>query len=140
MSSNDKAADSRLRRIFNITLAEYNAKLKEQGGGCGICGRFPKKNRLAVDHNHDIENTPIIYSYNSGLKLWSGSALGYEFQDRYKSIVTKFIKLYIIRSSVRGLLCMICNRKVLGVMEKYKIKPKDVHAYLVKHDKTNKLL
>jgi hypothetical protein len=44
-----------LRRSFGITVADYNAMLEEQGGGCAICGRqdaSQAKRRLHVDHDH----------------------------------------------------------------------------------------
>lgn len=39
-------------RKFNLTRAGYQALLEEQGGCCAICLRPPKKNRLAIDHDH----------------------------------------------------------------------------------------
>lgn len=41
---------------------------------------------------------------------------------------------------VRGLLCLICNRKVLGVIEKYRIIPEAIIKYLEKFDPSNPLL
>lgn len=37
---------------YSITLAQYDAMLQMQGGGCWICGRVPKSRRLAVEHDH----------------------------------------------------------------------------------------
>lgn len=37
---------------FGITVEQYDAMLKRQGGVCAICGRPPKKKRLAVEHDH----------------------------------------------------------------------------------------
>ena len=48
--------DSRLRRTFGITAAEYDAILASQGGGCAICGSGVgdgRGHRLHVDHDHD---------------------------------------------------------------------------------------
>lgn len=46
----------RLKRLFNITVAEYKKILKSQKGRCAICNRKPsRKRRLAVDHNHDTK-------------------------------------------------------------------------------------
>jgi hypothetical protein len=50
----DKLKDTRLRRLYGITLAAYNELLQKQNGGCAICrakegdGGRP----LYVDHNH----------------------------------------------------------------------------------------
>src|SRR5438552_1390720 len=59
-------------------ILEYERRLKEQGGGCAICSRPPKRNkRLCVDHNH-----------RTGL--------------------------------VRGLLCSVCNGRLLGRLERFR--------------------
>jgi hypothetical protein len=43
-----------LKRDFGITLAEYEAALAAQGGGCAACGVTEEGNgrMLAVDHDH----------------------------------------------------------------------------------------
>jgi hypothetical protein len=43
---------ARLKREFNITIAQYDEMLKNQDGHCAICGNGRGKRRLAVDHNH----------------------------------------------------------------------------------------
>lgn len=45
--------NNRLIRHFNITLEEYNDLLLAQSGRCAICGNKPKKQRLAIDHDHN---------------------------------------------------------------------------------------
>ncbi len=51
--SKEAARTARLATVFNITPAEYDAILAEQGGVCGICGKPPKPGRrLATDHDH----------------------------------------------------------------------------------------
>ena len=37
---------------FGVDLQWYEEKLAEQNGVCAICGRPPKRIRLAVDHTH----------------------------------------------------------------------------------------
>ena len=42
-----------LKRMFGMSLEEYDEKLKAQNGVCAICGGLCKSGkRLAVDHNH----------------------------------------------------------------------------------------
>ena len=45
---------SYLKRIYNVTLEEYEKKLKEQNYSCAICKRHQSvfKRKLGVDHNH----------------------------------------------------------------------------------------
>lgn len=50
-----------LRRFYNLTIEDYNARLKQQNGTCAACGKpetakFTKTGvtkRLAVDHCHN---------------------------------------------------------------------------------------
>lgn len=46
--------DAYLRRVYGITLEQYNELLDRQGGGCAICGKTPKEEgrSLAVEHDH----------------------------------------------------------------------------------------
>lgn len=43
--------NSRLKRIFGITVEDYDSKMVEQGGLCAICLK-PDNKRLAIDHCH----------------------------------------------------------------------------------------
>jgi hypothetical protein len=49
-----QARDRELRKIFGITLDEYNTKLEAQDFKCMICGlhKDEQKKALGVDHNH----------------------------------------------------------------------------------------
>ena len=38
---------------IKITLLEYARLLEKQKGKCAICDTYPKKKRLAVDHDHE---------------------------------------------------------------------------------------
>ena len=44
---------SHLKRKYGLTVAEYEAMLADQGGGCAICRRPPRDDiALHVDHDH----------------------------------------------------------------------------------------
>lgn len=66
---------------YDITPAEYYAKLEEQGGGCGICGRkdsgCPRKKRFAVDHDHVTKRFRgvLCHPCNVGLGYFRDSIL-----------------------------------------------------------------
>jgi epoxyqueuosine reductase QueG len=48
-----KERRNNLRRMFGISIEEYDEKLANQGGGCQICGlACVSGKRLAVDHDH----------------------------------------------------------------------------------------
>lgn len=46
----DQIKNKYLYKTYGITLAEFNAKLKQQGGGCEVCGMTDC--RLCLDHIH----------------------------------------------------------------------------------------
>lgn len=50
-----KGYPARLKRLYNITIEQYEKALALQGGVCKLCGRPPGKKRLAVDHVHDTD-------------------------------------------------------------------------------------
>lgn len=45
--------DAILRRTYGITLEQYEEILRDQGGGCAICGAVPDQRSLDVDHCHE---------------------------------------------------------------------------------------
>lgn len=42
----------RLRKLFGLSVEQYDAMLLAQEGRCAICRNRPGRQRLAVDHNH----------------------------------------------------------------------------------------
>jgi hypothetical protein len=91
LTPSEKAKDARLRRIYKTTLDAVTAQLKEQGGGCAICGRSATKYIMNLDHSHDC--------------------CGSKRKDKNKDYCGL---------CNRGLLCYICNRKVIGAIERWK--------------------
>ena len=53
-ANRDRVRASQIKYKYGMTTDEYAAKLREQGGGCAICGKTPEENGrdLAVDHDH----------------------------------------------------------------------------------------
>lgn len=56
---------SKLKRLYGITVEDYNRMLVEQRGGCAICGSTDAKHRkytrakvaaFSVDHDHKTGN------------------------------------------------------------------------------------
>jgi len=79
---------------FGIRNEDYERMLKEQGGKCAICGR----------------------SETGGRKWLSGRitkfAVDHKHVEGYESMPPEEKKKY-----VRGLLCVSCNNRVLGLIE-----------------------
>lgn len=142
MTKKDKAADLRLQRLYGLTLKEYEDMLAEQGGRCAICRRPPKKVRLAVDHNHAIERTQITVSRKKEkwVALAAVSGVGYGVISTTRPDAVIGLRKILKRRSVRGILCFVCNRKVLGPLERFKVRPAAVIDYLKKFDPDNPIL
>lgn len=68
---NKKRKNFRLKKLYNITLKEYNHLLKTQNGRCAICNDYEKvKNRnLAVDHNHKNNKIRGLLCYRCNVLL-----------------------------------------------------------------------
>jgi hypothetical protein len=88
-----RKTDLRLRHGISETL--YQRLSEEQGGGCALCGRPPKKNRrLSVDHDHETDEIRglLCDAHNRALGL---------FQDNvellYKAIAYLKKKHLIVR-------------------------------------------
>jgi hypothetical protein len=85
--ASERDRERRLLRLYGITLDDYARLLAAQGGVCAICKKPPAEgSNLAVDHDH--------------------------------AIVTRVPKAKrtpeLLRSSVRGLLCWLCNHRRIG--------------------------
>lgn len=121
-------ADARLRRIFGITLVDYYALLASQGGVCKICGRPPKKIRLAVDHDHRFDRIKILTqkTANYGGYATAKSLCGriVSAYGKTRAEAKKAVHLILRRISIRGLLCTNCNRG----LQKFYDKPERFEA------------
>lgn len=44
---------SKLRNLYGLSVADYEALYRDQGGVCAFCGGVPRERRLAIDHDHE---------------------------------------------------------------------------------------
>jgi hypothetical protein len=146
LTPQEKAKNSRLRRIYCRDLAWYRSTFAAQNGGCAICGRAPGTLGLFVDHDHHwvtdgMGSLEILKHKDMRGKVFYRATAFKDTKDeittsgKTKGEVRKHIKRFLVGQSVRGLLCMVCNRKVVGVIERFKIPIGAIHAYLYKHMK-----
>jgi|SRR5215469_9672883 len=78
----------RRARELGVTEEEYERLLKEQDGGCAICGNPPKSRRLHVDHNHRTGKVRGLLCFRCNRQLpyyvtteWLRSAHWYVLRD-----------------------------------------------------------
>lgn len=50
--SPEKKQEYYLRRVYGMTVSEWQTLYKKQGGLCAACGEPPTPKGLAVDHDH----------------------------------------------------------------------------------------
>jgi hypothetical protein len=82
-----EAKEYRLRTVYKQTVGEHNALRESQGNKCPLCDRSFKKYMAYQDHDHLC------------------CSAGRKKQRRYCG------------KCCRGLLCFICNKKVIGALE-----------------------
>jgi hypothetical protein len=114
MNSKERAQDKRLREIYKSSLEERNAKLEEQHYCCDICGRPFVKG--AAKPGDTTEWDKDYYT---------------SFFDHYHGCCPRRLKKFCGLCN-RGILCYICNKFVVGVLEMKKIDANKLAAYMNK--------
>lgn len=122
--------NQRLKRLYGITLKEYEERLALQKGNCAICLHPPGTLALSVDHDHKwkylklrveegVVGTGFVarvqkdeVNYLSPYYLLCGIG---DTKNEAKAALRERLK----RASVRGLLCFSCN----GGLRKYRDTP-----------------
>lgn len=63
--------DTRLKRIYGITLEDYNKLFTEQKGCCAICYKHQSElnKTLAIDHNHETNKVRALLCNNCNTGL-----------------------------------------------------------------------
>ena len=74
-----------LKKTYGITIEDYDAILKAQGGKCAICKGGTSKNFFAVDHNHKNGRVRglLCARCNTGLARFMDSATNVGRAYRY---------------------------------------------------------
>lgn len=66
----DKYRDTYMKRVYGISLEEYNAMAENQNGLCYVCNNPPNGGkRLAVDHCHKTGNVRRLLCTNCNTTL-----------------------------------------------------------------------
>jgi len=68
---------AKLKRVYGLTVEQYDALLASQDGRCAICKRMsPDGRRLHVDHDHQTRRVRglLCHDCNRGLGIFKDSA------------------------------------------------------------------
>ena len=131
-SEEDKRRErnNRLKRLYGITIKEYEERFAYQKGTCAICLNPPTAMPLAVDHDHKwkylkltVEDGVIGYVARVNIEAHNLSAFSPYYLlngvGETKNEAKATLRLRLKRASVRGLLCFSCN----GGLRKYRDTP-----------------
>lgn len=104
------ARDKYLEKKYGITSEDYARMMLDQEGACKCCGQVPTGRDLHVDHDHKIAKEKIKVSEvvpGKWIATIARFAQCFEAANRLdvKAIATK----WLLKKSVRGLLCWKCN-------------------------------
>lgn len=70
----EKNRGNRLKKVYGISAAEYDERLKGQGGKCAICGKEvnKRKNKIInfnVDHDHETKEIRGLLCFECNIAL-----------------------------------------------------------------------
>lgn len=123
-----RTRSQRLKRLYGITIEEYEERLARQDGCCAICQTPPKAVSLSVDHDHKARYLTLavedhVVGFEARIQrnqvppqspYYPLSAFGVS-KNEAKARLREKIK----KASCRGLLCHSCNTG----LRKYKDAP-----------------
>jgi hypothetical protein len=109
-----KIESQRLMKAYGIDLEGYETLSTIQKDVCAICGRKAFGRKLAVDHDHTMVRVKVTFKRDA-LGLWYAEIKDPRFSDAQFLGSTKGearfqATQWLKRRSIRGLLCMQCNR------------------------------
>jgi hypothetical protein len=107
-----RGKDNRLRKTYGISMSEYEQMLSRKELGCWICGEPAKTVSLSVDHDHAYKKVKIesekIEQHWTSHATYNGKMFWTSGNKKSESIAK--IRSLLQRASVRGPLCVWCNR------------------------------
>ena len=107
--------DKYYQKKFSWTLAEVDALFAKQDNVCKICRRPPGKYRLSLDHAHAFDRIKLIierlpdWNFAAFLNETDASAIAIGTTKKEARANGKRV---LRRRSVRGGLCMRCNKGI----------------------------
>lgn len=111
-------AAKRREEKYGITPGEYAAMALEQGGVCKCCKKAPTGKDLHVDHDHKVARTK--FKAHFGGVDWCAHCprFNHTIVGKSREEVEASMKLWLLRKSIRGLLCWACNSGLRKFLDK----------------------
>ena len=118
LTAAEKAIDRRERLIFNSSLKERNKVMEQQGWRCAICTR-PFKAGLEWKDSKGKVRTDVLFI---------------AFHDHDHKCCPRALKKFCGKCN-RGYLCFLCNKFLVGVVEKQNLPVNKLLDYVNKWGK-----
>jgi hypothetical protein len=110
-----------LMEKYALTPEGYAAMALEQGGVCKCCRRAPTGRDLHVDHDHKVARTKFeIREAQPGCGIWFAVCprFNHIIEGKSREEVGVEMKRWLLRKSIRGLLCWACNSGIRKFLDK----------------------
>jgi len=108
-----------LMEKYALTPEGYAAMALEQGGVCKCCGKAPTGKDLHVDHDHKVARTKFEVRQDVG-GVWFAAChrFNHVVEGKSREEVEQGMRRWLLRKSIRGLLCWACNSGIRKFLDK----------------------
>jgi len=108
-----------LMEKYALTPEGYAAMALEQGGACKCCRRQPTGRDLHVDHDHKVARSKFeVRETVDGVWFAACPRFNHVIDGKSKEEVTLEMRRWLLRKSIRGLLCWACNSGIRKFLDK----------------------
>ena len=103
-----------LVKHYGISAEEYAALAIEQGGVCKCCGAPPVNRDLHVDHDHRVAKAKVKVKREGDGWCAYTDRFSHTIVRDTKEFAVGLMKTWLLRKSIRGLICWKCNMLLLA--------------------------
>ncbi|VVB51951.1 Recombination endonuclease VII [uncultured archaeon] len=103
---------------YALTPQEYAQIALDQGGVCKCCGKAPTGRDLHVDHDHKVARTKFSVVQLGTDWVATCQRFNHVCYGTSRENAERLMKFWLLRKSVRGLLCWACNSGIRKFLDK----------------------